>query len=174
MTDFVNNSKNLFLQDNLRVLRKRMNWSQEELADKIGLNRGNIASYENGTAEPKICNLVKLANLFKVAIYDLTHNNLQEENSFEEATRRHQNGGAILHSPSLHRFIQDAEDMQNAIKGLECLFRLKIKNAGELPPDMQFLKDQFDQLHGVTQHLMDSHFELIALIKEKCNKSHHE
>ena len=52
------------LKLNIRYLRKKMNLSQEELANAIGLNRGNIASYESGTAEPKIANLVKMSKLF--------------------------------------------------------------------------------------------------------------
>jgi transcriptional regulator with XRE-family HTH domain len=66
-----------FLPQNLRNLRKRMNLSQEQFAKRIGLNRGNIASYEKGTAEPKICNLLKMANLFGVSILDLTARDLR-------------------------------------------------------------------------------------------------
>lgn len=61
----------IFLSDNLRYLRKQKNLSQEELASKVGLNRGNVASYENGTAEPKLCNLLKLAEIFEVSMADI-------------------------------------------------------------------------------------------------------
>ena len=73
--DKVNEDYNLpqiYLANNIRNLRKRNSWSQEELAGKVGLNRGNIASYEKGTAEPKICNLVKIARCFGVSILELT------------------------------------------------------------------------------------------------------
>jgi transcriptional regulator with XRE-family HTH domain len=173
MKDYTNNEPGLYLAENIRALRKRFNWSQEELADKIGMNRGNIASYENGTAEPKICNLVKLSRLFNVSIFDLTHENLKEEETYTLATRSHQNGQSIWHSPLIARFINEADDIQNAVKGLQCLFRLKMNNLKDNAATVQFLNDQFDQLHGLTEHLLRSHLELIALIQEKC-KEHSE
>ena len=67
------------LKLNIRYLRKKMNLSQEELANAIGLNRGNIASYESGTAEPKIANLVKMSKLFSVPLADLTETKICEK-----------------------------------------------------------------------------------------------
>ena len=170
MTDFANISTKVFLSENLRALRKRLNMSQEELAEKIGLNRGNIASYEAGSAEPKICNLVKLANLFKVSVFDLIHHHLQEEDNFLQAQHRHQNGSPVAALHAMEHYAKEAEDFDKAIQGLQCLFRLKLKNAGSLPPEMQFLTEQFEQLYSVTSHLLDSHIELITLIKEKCSE----
>ena len=53
-----------FIASNLKVLRKSTGWSQTELAECVGLNRGNIASYESGCAEPSINgggNLIRVA-----------------------------------------------------------------------------------------------------------------
>lgn len=168
MMDIVKNDSGFCLSENLRSLRKRMKWSQEELADKVGLNRGNIASYENGTAEPKICNLVKIAHLFNISVFDLTHNNLREENSIEQATSKQQNGFAQPGPDLLGQFLREAEDFQQAIKGLNCLFRLRTKNSAELPEEAIFLKEQFEQLYGLTDQLMSSHLEILNIIKEKC------
>ncbi len=170
MMDFVKNDSGFCLAENLRSLRKRMKWSQEEFADKVGLNRGNIASYENGTAEPKICNLVKIAHLFNIAVFDLTHSSLKEEGSIELATQVRQNGFAQPGPDSLGLFLKEAEDFQQAIKGLHCLFRLKTKNATELPDEAVFLKEQFEQLYGLSEQLMSSHLELLATIQIKCPK----
>jgi transcriptional regulator with XRE-family HTH domain len=168
MTDFINKDSSFCLADNLRSLRKRMKWSQEELADKVGLNRGNIASYENGSAEPKICNLVKIAHLFNISVFDLTHNNLKAENSLEQATSRQHNGFAQPGPDLLGHFLKEADDFQQAIKGMDCMMRLKTKNAPELSEDANFFKDQFEHLYGLSSHLMASHLELLAIVKEKC------
>ena len=170
MMDFAKNDSGFCLAENLRSLRRRMKWSQEELADKVGLNRGNIASYENGTAEPRICNLVKIAHLFAIPVYSLTHSSLKEEGSIEEATLKHQGAFAQPGPDLLGHFLKEAEDFQQAIKGLHCLFRLKTKNAAELPEEAVFLKEQFEQLYGLSEQLMTSHTELLAIVKEKCPK----
>lgn len=170
MMDFSSNSSNLFLAENLRALRKRLGWSQEELADRIGLNRGNIASYERGTAEPKICNLVKFAHFFKIAIFDLTHTDLKEDKAYQHATQRHLNGGEGAYFPAINHYIEEAKEFESAVKGMECIFKMKLREAGELPEDMAFFKHQFTQLHTVAQHLLRSHVELISTVKNKCNE----
>ena len=65
MMDFQESHSKIYLSGNIRFLRKQKELSQEELAVHIGLNRGNIASYEKGTAEPKFCNLVPMADFFQ-------------------------------------------------------------------------------------------------------------
>jgi len=144
-----------------------MKWSQEELAEQLGLNRGNIASYESGTAEPKICNLIKFARLFKITIFDLTHNNLKDENSYLHAIQRQQNAPAL---PSVKQYATGAKEYEGAIKGLECIFRMKLRSADQASEDMAFYKNQFEQLYNVATHLLRSHFELIATVQSKCNE----
>ena len=173
MMDFVKKDSGFCLAENLRSLRKRMRWSQEELADKVGLNRGNIASYENGTAEPKICNLVKIAHLFNIPVFSLTHSSLKDESTIEELMVKNTNGFAQPGPVMLGHFLKEAEDFQHAIKGLHCLFRLKTKNVTELPDEALYLKEQFEQLYGLSEQLMSSHIELLAIVKEKCPEHGH-
>lgn len=168
--EFNNDSSNFKLAENLRALRRRLSLSQEELADRMGLNRGNIASYEGGSAEPKICNLVKFAHLFKVSIFDLTHSNLKEEEHYIEATKRHSNGGSEAKFPIIGQYAEEAKEFESAIKGMECIFRMKLRDAGEIPSEMRFFKHQFESLHTVAQHLLKSHLELIATVKSKCKE----
>ena len=161
------------LPDNLRALRKRMRWSQEELAEKIGLNRGNIASYENGTAEPKICNLVKMAHLFKVSVYDLTHSNLRTEEAYISATQRNGNGNPVSVEDILKSYLTETDDFENAIKGIRFMFKLKLKNMEEIPEELKFMQDHFEQLYSLSEELLNSHKGLLEKIKCKC-QSHHE
>lgn len=171
MMDFLNIDSGFLLPENLRALRKRFKWSQEELGERIGLNRGNIASYENGTAEPKICNLVKLSRLFKVSVFDLTHSNLQDNDNYEGATLRHQNGFMHSSMPSIGHFSKEAEDFDQAVRGLHCLFRLKTKDIDEPEEKLRFAKEQFEQLYGVTEQLLKSHLDLISIVREVCEPS---
>jgi len=170
MDSVKNNDAGFCLAENLRALRKRMKWSQEELADKVGLNRGNIASYENGTAEPKICNLVKLAHLFNIPVFSLTHSNLRDEVAIEQVLVKESTSFTPPGPDSLGHFLKEADDFQQAFKGLNCLFKLKTKNVSELPDEALFIKDQFEQLYDLTVQLMNSHIELLGIVKQKCPK----
>jgi len=62
------NKKSKIFGERLRYLRKKSKLTQQQLADVIGLSAPAIYSYENGTKEPSITNLNKLADYFGVSV----------------------------------------------------------------------------------------------------------
>lgn len=59
---------NNYLGLNIKHLRKVRNLTQDQLADKIGVNRAMIGSYEEGRAIPKIQVLQALSHYFNMTI----------------------------------------------------------------------------------------------------------
>ena len=53
---------------NIKALRERKGWSQQALAEKIGVKQSTIAAYEAGRNEPKIAVLIQLATCFDVSL----------------------------------------------------------------------------------------------------------
>jgi transcriptional regulator with XRE-family HTH domain len=53
---------------NLANLRKELNMSQAELAEKLGVSQQTISKYERGTREPDNETLAKLAEIFDCSI----------------------------------------------------------------------------------------------------------
>lgn len=159
-----NDQPTIFLQQNIRCLRKKLNLSQEDLGSSIGLNRGNIASYENGTAEPKICNLLKLSNLFRVSIMDLTQRDLSDEKAFETAQSYYQQM-SNKEKEVIRRFMQKADEIGEVIYGLHTCHQFKAKSMGDLPKDMQIMMVNFEQLYDAAQALLRNHQALLDFIK---------
>jgi transcriptional regulator with XRE-family HTH domain len=56
------------LPERLRELRKEMNLTQEELANKLNLTKANISKYETGRIEPNIETINFLAKFFNVSV----------------------------------------------------------------------------------------------------------
>jgi AbrB family looped-hinge helix DNA binding protein len=56
---------------NLKNLRKKSKFTQEEVADKIGVSRQAVAKWENGETVPDINNSFALAELYGVSLDDL-------------------------------------------------------------------------------------------------------
>ena len=54
------------IKDNIKRLREDMDWSQEELGDKIGKTRSAISQYESGKIIPRMGVIEDLASLFGV------------------------------------------------------------------------------------------------------------
>ena len=56
------------LEEKLQLLRKQNGYSQEQLADKIGIARQSISKWENGQAVPELYGLIQLSKLYGVSI----------------------------------------------------------------------------------------------------------
>lgn len=65
--------------------RKRKGFSQEELAQQIGVSRQTVYKWENDQAMPDLVNLRKLASVFEVRLEDLFE---EKETDFENSTAR--------------------------------------------------------------------------------------
>jgi len=61
---------------NIKYLRKVKDLTQDQLADKIGVNRAMIGSYEEGRAIPKLQALQTLSHYFNVSIDGLVNTHL--------------------------------------------------------------------------------------------------
>ncbi|MBR5329816.1 MAG: helix-turn-helix domain-containing protein [Firmicutes bacterium] len=59
------------LSENLLNLRKIHGFSQEEVAERIGVSRQAVAKWENGTTTPDITNCAALAKLYNVTVDEL-------------------------------------------------------------------------------------------------------
>lgn len=62
--------------DNLIKLRKGKGWSQEDLAEKLGISRQAVSKWEVGTSKPDIDNVIKISKLFEVSIDELVNNEI--------------------------------------------------------------------------------------------------
>jgi len=155
-----------FLQQNLRHLRKRLDMSQEQLAEKIGLNRGNIASYENASAEPKFCNLMRLSNFFGVSILDFTQSDLSEESALEKAIQAHANP-YNSERETIIAFMNRSDEIQEVFESIRKCHEFKTKSIETLPQDMKFMLQHFEQLYDAAQTLLRQHQALLEFIKGK-------
>lgn len=152
----------IFLSENIRLLRKQKNWSQEELAGKVGLNRGNIASYEKGTAEPKICNLLKFSQLFGVSIIDLTKRDLRAQAEKSGKTAFVVNNSLMREAfTKLDELSSQAEELKVVINSIYTCHCHKRNKYDEMPRDVQMLVGNFEHLHEVTVQLLKQHKELL-------------
>ena len=61
----------MYFAKNLRFLRRRAEWSQSDLGDKIATDYNTISRYESGKSTPKLEALTKLAQVFEVSVEEL-------------------------------------------------------------------------------------------------------
>lgn len=52
----------------IRIMRNFLGLTQAELAEKVGVSKQAITTYETGKREPPFRNLIRLARIFKVSV----------------------------------------------------------------------------------------------------------
>ena len=57
--------------DTIRELREQRQWTQEQMAEKLGLTRNGYAKIETGKSMPSLERLDEIAGLFGVKLFEL-------------------------------------------------------------------------------------------------------
>jgi transcriptional regulator with XRE-family HTH domain len=77
------------LSTNLKYLRKQLNLTQVQLAEKLEIKRSLIGAYEEGRAEPKLATLMKMAQVFQLSVDELINPDLP--NNAKSGSKRQSN-----------------------------------------------------------------------------------
>lgn len=154
------------LAGNLRCMRKRLGLSQDELAQHVGLNRGNIASYEKGSAEPKLCNLLRLSHFLGVSIHDLTRSDLSCDRRYKQAYAsylRLNNEEAA----ELQDFERANAELRDVYEGIERCHAFAHRRSTDMDADARVIDAQYTQLQQVTAELLRKQDELLAFVRAR-------
>ncbi|CAN5538764.1 hypothetical protein BH23BAC1_BH23BAC1_26160 [soil metagenome] len=66
------------ISSNIKYLRKQYQLTQSQFAEKIGIKRSLVGAYEEGRADPRLNNLLKISNIFNVSVDDLLRKDLSK------------------------------------------------------------------------------------------------
>lgn len=69
----------MIIADKIVSLRKRAGWSQEELAEKLGVTRQSVSKWEGAQSVPDMDKVVSLSRLFGVTTDYLLKDELEED-----------------------------------------------------------------------------------------------
>ena len=64
------------ISENIKYLRKKLGLTQGQFADQIGIKRSLVGAYEEARADPRISNLIKMAELFGTSVDILINKNV--------------------------------------------------------------------------------------------------
>lgn len=60
--------------NNLKLFRKRNGYTQEQIAERLGVSRQAVAKWERGESLPDIENVIALADIYEVTVDSLVRN----------------------------------------------------------------------------------------------------
>jgi len=109
----------------IKELRKKNNWTQEDLAKKMNLQNTHICRYETGNIKPGLDILKKFAKIFNVSIdYILGEENEKNRTIKIDNEELYQTLKDVEYLPD-----KDKETVRNVIEGLS--IKNKIKNMSQ-------------------------------------------
>lgn len=69
------------LNENIRILRKRLSITQDQFAQRLGIKRSLVGAYEEGRAEPRLELLQKMAEVFSISVDQLISQDFSQQSS---------------------------------------------------------------------------------------------
>ena len=63
-----------FAYNNLKLFRQKNGYTQEQIAEKLGVSRQAVAKWESGASLPNIENMIALADLYDMSVDALARN----------------------------------------------------------------------------------------------------
>lgn len=97
------------VSDNIKYLRRRSGLTQEQMAEKIGIKRSLLGAYEEGRADPRLNNLLKISEIFDISVDTLISIDLTKNDPTAALpTGKNTNGGMKVLAITV-----DSEDREN-------------------------------------------------------------
>ena len=110
--------------DKLVELRKKNGYSQEELAEKLGVSRQSVSKWESNNTYPETDKIIQIANLFDYSMDDLINDKITD---IEGSLRKNKNIYNIW--DSLLEFITKTINMfskMTFLQGFKCIIEMII------------------------------------------------
>lgn len=98
----------------VRELRKSAHMTQEQLAEKLGMDTPNVCRMENGTHFPQTKNLVKLAEILNVEIKELfEYAHLQSKSELVKKINSFLKTATLKDAELVYKFIKRLKEYKN-------------------------------------------------------------
>jgi transcriptional regulator with XRE-family HTH domain len=159
-----------------------MGLSQEEFARLVGLNRGNIASYEKQTAEPSIQNLSRIGHYFNIGLGELVEKDLSAGN----ALIRRIDGGEGDHDGrrpveeiliasleenqrKIEQFRKRSDEMARILEGFRQFHKFRMENRDGLSDEVHKLALDYEKLLDVLEDVLSTNRHMMELLEGRKN-----
>lgn len=127
---------NIEIANRLMELRKEHGYSQEQLAEKLGISRQAVSKWERAESSPDTDNLICLAKLYNISLDELLQlNDVESSNTKndEKEVKKAQSGSSVKITPTRVYINDENDEIDISLTGI------KIKeNESENDYDLRF------------------------------------
>lgn len=108
----------MILADKITALRKKAGWSQEELAEQLGVTRQSVSKSEGAQSVPDMDKVVQMSRLLGVTTDFLPKDELSEEEPAPEGCVNHSAMQALLEEEDYTRENKAKSPVVGAVSGI--------------------------------------------------------
>ena len=116
----------MILADKITDLRKKNGWSQEELANRLGVSRQAVSKWESAGSIPDLNKIIKMSDLFSVSTDYLLKDSLENEEEITAIPERNVSGFYVEEENLRSISLEDANCylgvVRNAASKIVCCF----------------------------------------------------
>ncbi|MBW3546467.1 MAG: XRE family transcriptional regulator [Bacteroidetes bacterium] len=84
------------ISENIKYLRKKTGLTQEQFAERINIKRSLVGAYEEGRADPRISNLIRMATVFGTSVDILINKDVSRLSEEELNVSKFKRGKEVL------------------------------------------------------------------------------
>ena len=159
-----------YLAKNLQNLRKIRQLSQQVFAERLGLTRSKVASYESGKAEPNVNKLLQIARFFDISINQLIEEDLKAKGLLAQYADTGTNLSARISPEEQQQILNDlvkrSEVLQKITAGFRALHELRREEIRKKYESMPALVNDFENTLDVMDKLAELNREILFFIKK--------
>ena len=161
----------IYLAHNLQFLRKEAGLSQQALANELDLTRSQVASYENGKAEPSASMLSVCSHYFNISVNYLLEKDLQSLPNFRQITAARINDQEVLdklwrvRQQKIQSFDEQSSTLNQIISGLREMHKLKRKDLKQPSEETQGIMRDYENLSEMLDKFFELNEEMIQFLK---------
>lgn len=161
----------LNLGENIRKYRKRLDWMQEQLADRLGVAYQSVSRWESGAGYPDMEHLPVLARLFSVTLDDLVgcHNAKEKlpRDKVREMLEKTVRSGNVDDAVSIMRLIryEYLNDFDQIYFPLYILRHGKLSESSKFMNELRLLVGEYLK-YGKQQHAKTSLIKIMVNLED--------
>ena len=114
----------MILADKIIELRKKNGWSQEELAEKMGVSRQSISKWEGAQSVPDMGRIIRLSEIFGVSTDYLLKDNIERTEPAEEGPSEREARTVSMEEANAFLQVRDVNSRRKALGVLLCIVSL--------------------------------------------------
>jgi len=155
------------LSNNIKYLRKKLGYNQEQLAKALTINRSNIAAYETKNVEPRLRTIMEMSELFDVDIHTFIQTKLDDQVDIKKIRKSKLESKKPLKSVGLktkiniQTFIDKSLKIKQILIGLKSFHQFRRNNLKEQTPEQENILSDIDNFIMLMEHLLMNNENLV-------------